>query len=105
MQSQYADDVYSLLKALQVVYPEYQQIWNTKPSVGRWKDIKVQRQFFDQLASKLHIRQPQDWFRVTCKTVLNEGGHFVRNFYKGSVIKGAYFIVKADETSVENCLS
>jgi hypothetical protein len=53
-----------------------------------WKDINNQRSFFDQLAIKLNVKTPEDWSKVMHKTVLQEGGTFVNNYYKGSLLRG-----------------
>jgi hypothetical protein len=63
-----------------------------KPS-GYWKDVKNQRNFFDELGVKLNIKEPQDWFRVTRKIIWKEGGYFINNHYNSSVIKGTIDIL------------
>jgi hypothetical protein len=70
--------------ALQAVYPELQ--WQSSGSY--WKHISNQKLFFDQLAIKLNIQQPEDWYRVSKATILREGGQFIVNYYSSSPIKG-----------------
>jgi hypothetical protein len=48
---------------------------------GYWKDIKNQRVFFDDLATKLNIQTPIEWLQVTRKKVTEEGGSFLFNYY------------------------
>jgi hypothetical protein len=55
---------------------------------GYWRKVKNQKIFLDNLASKLNIQHPEDWYRVTTKMVLAEGGTFIRDHYNGSLIKG-----------------
>jgi hypothetical protein len=49
----------------------------------------VQRIFFDTLGAKLHIKSPQDWFRIPVRTALKEqGSSFIVTKHKGSLING-----------------
>jgi hypothetical protein len=59
-----------------------------KPARGHWKSITNQRAFMDQLAIKLDIKKPEDWYKVTTRMVVNEGGGFVISYYNGSVKQG-----------------
>jgi hypothetical protein len=71
------------------VYPEYKHIWKSeKAPPGSWKDVKLQRDFFDTLASKWNIQKPEDWNAVTTAMVMKEGGHFVKRYYNSSLIRG-----------------
>ena len=76
--------------ALRTLYPEHQEIWKEYRPLGYWKDLDNQRAFFDALAIKLNIHKPEDWYRVTRKTVIQEGGYFVPQYY-GSVTKGNFY--------------
>jgi hypothetical protein len=58
-----------------------------------WNDITRQRAFFDQLAIKLNIQTPEDWYNVNVRTVEAEGGSFISK-YKGSLLRGIYFLTK-----------
>jgi hypothetical protein len=55
-----------------------------------WKDKQLQKKFFDQLATKWNIQQPEDWHKVTKDMILNEGGTFLSTYYNGSVQRGNY---------------
>jgi hypothetical protein len=96
----------SLFEAIQAVYPEHNfqsteatHQWKTwknklpdrpkelKPH-GYWSDVRNQRTFFDGLAKKLNIRHLDDWYRVTHKTIVEEGGNFIRHHYNGRLIQG-----------------
>jgi hypothetical protein len=80
------------MEALEAVYPDHIHVWKAwkqerelkekdyKPR-GYWSDLKNQRSFFDALAIKLNIKQPEDWNKVAVATVVAEGGHFVQNHY------------------------
>jgi hypothetical protein len=72
---------------LRAVYPEYKEVWDTKKR-GYWKDVQSQKVFFDQLAVKLNIQKPEDWLKVKCKQVTDEGGSFVNAYYNSSVLTG-----------------
>jgi hypothetical protein len=76
---------------LERVYPEHEQVWAQHKSkhkvTGYWKDVKNQRSFFDQLAIKLNVKQPEDWLNVTSE-VLKESKGFVNTYYNGSVVQG-----------------
>jgi hypothetical protein len=63
---------------------------NIKSIHNNWKDVHNQRTFFDQLAVKLNIKNPQDWFNVTLRTIQNEGAYFVTRYYNSSLIQGKY---------------
>jgi hypothetical protein len=76
---------YSL--ALRAIYPEHTWELVRKPS-KHWQDLNNQRTFFDQLAIVLNLRQPEDWYNVQLKTVIEKGGSFVVRQYGSSLIKG-----------------
>jgi hypothetical protein len=57
---------------------------------GYWQNIQNQRAFMDRLAVKYDVKKPEDWKRVFAKTVLKEGGTFVKDQYNGSLTKGNY---------------
>jgi hypothetical protein len=79
----------NFLIALQAVYPEHKEIWkDVLLQRGYWQDIVHQRKFFDQLAIKLQIQKPEDWYNVHWKTVVNEGGSFVARYYNASLVQG-----------------
>ena len=56
------------------------------------KDVYNQRLFFDQLAGKLNVKNPEDWLEVQSKVVLKEGGNFLNSYYGGSIIRGTKII-------------
>jgi hypothetical protein len=72
---------------LLAIYPEHADVWRSIVPRGYWKDVQNQRHFFDQLAKKLNIQQPENWDKVTLKTVLSEGGTFVNAYYNSSVVQ------------------
>ena len=46
-----------------------------------WKDIKNQREFFDDLAKKFNITNPKDWSNVSYRDVVNAGGGRLLRYY------------------------
>ncbi len=54
---------------------------------GYWKQLKHQRLFLDNLAKKLNIKDPKDWYFVSTRQVHALGGHGLLNYYKGSLIQ------------------
>jgi hypothetical protein len=86
---------------LKAAYPEHE--WpatskkiHTKP-YGYWMDVANQRLFFDDLAKKLNITKPEDWYSISSRTVKQNGGHFLSK-YNTSVIQGTIsnIILKSD---------
>ena len=51
------------------VYPEYEWLpWRFKRiPVGYWEDIKNQRKFMQWAAQKLHIKDVNDWYKISYK--------------------------------------
>jgi hypothetical protein len=69
---------------------------------GHWNDVANQKLFFDQMASKLGIRKPEDWYVVSRGTVLQMGGSFVNSHYGGSLVRGiTFFSLFVDLLSIE----
>jgi hypothetical protein len=63
----------------------------TKPTtrpLGYWKNKENQKKFFDELAIKWNIQKTDDWNKVTKEMATKEGGHFIGNYYNGSVQQG-----------------
>jgi hypothetical protein len=50
------------------------------------------------LAIKLDIQKPEDWFRVTRKTVLEEN-RFINSYYNGSLAKGIILYLPSNSLS------
>jgi hypothetical protein len=82
------------------VYPEHN--WKVETSdrkpKGYWNDKSNQRKFFDQLALKLNVKKPEDWFSVRLQTVLDNGGSFVKTYYNQSLVHGLniYYYVTSE---------
>jgi hypothetical protein len=66
-----------------------------KPS-GYWRDKDNQRSFLTQLALKLKIKKPEDWYTIPVKTVVDEGGWFIQKYYSGSLILGKIYNIIAN---------
>jgi hypothetical protein len=60
----------------------------TKKSHGYWNDIKNQKAFFDQLATKWNIQKLDDWNKITWSMVIKEGCGFLSDHYNGSLQRG-----------------
>jgi hypothetical protein len=78
----------SVVKALELLYPEHQDVWQRYKQHGYWKLIDNQRQFFDKLATVLSINRPEDWLHVKNKTIVSHGGQFIYSYYDGSILQG-----------------
>jgi hypothetical protein len=82
--------------ALSTLYPEHWQIWDQhklhynrkEKQKGYYNSMLNQRAFFEHLASKLKIKNQEDWYHVLGKTVVKEGGSFINGHYNGSVLRG-----------------
>jgi hypothetical protein len=57
-------------------------------SNSHWKDIGNQKAFLEKLATEWKIQTPSDWNRVSMREVLKKGGHFISNYYNGSLTQG-----------------
>jgi hypothetical protein len=93
--------------ALQKIYPEHNWIIrDRKPPKprGHWKDIRNQRAIFDQLAVKLNIKKPEDWYKINVKTIMDLGGGFVSWCYNGSTTKGTEMLydIVATESPIQS---
>jgi hypothetical protein len=76
--------------ALQALYPE-EKIQAPGEAYGYWTNTNHQREFFERLAPKYGIVQPQDWNKVNRQDILKEkGGNFIISYYNSSVTKGKY---------------
>eukprot|EP01027_Heterolobosea_sp_BB2_P000282 GEZU01000413.1.p1 GENE.GEZU01000413.1~~GEZU01000413.1.p1 ORF type:complete len:468 (+),score=89.89 GEZU01000413.1:405-1808(+) len=79
----------SLMRVLQTVYPEYH--WNKFDSDrlprNFFNDIGNQRLFMDKLGTKLDIKHLDDWYIVSTKDVLQNGGGRLLNIYGGSLVQ------------------
>lgn len=77
----------SLLLVLENFFPEM----NWKPwkfeefSKESWHDLKIQRKFFDELSTKLHINTMEDWYSIKEKQVIDLGGKDLLDIYHGSL--------------------
>jgi hypothetical protein len=77
----------TFIQALKESYPE--KAWNSKER-SNWKEVTNQRQFFDTLAKSLNVNNWEDWYSVSAGQVVRRGGTFIKNYYRGSMIKGNY---------------
>jgi hypothetical protein len=79
---------HSLVKALQAIYPHHN--WDitkfNKTRNNYWHDIRNQRHFLDNLAKRLSVSSPQDWYRYTVKDIQKNGGSSLLKLYKNSLI-------------------
>jgi hypothetical protein len=77
-----------IIIALSTLYPEVKWVGKEVKPRHYWSNIETQRTFFDKLAIKLNITKPEEWFGVSCKDVLREGGTFITRLYRSSVVRG-----------------
>jgi hypothetical protein len=55
---------------------------------GYWKDITNQRKFMDELAVKLGVSQPDDWYKIRFSVIAKSAPSIIGPYYRGSVIQG-----------------
>jgi hypothetical protein len=86
-----------IIIALESVFPELKPTTKIKPELvsqepkqrtAHWRDKEQQRKFFDELAVKLNIKKPEDWYAVSNATVTENGGWFLNYYYNGSLLRG-----------------
>jgi hypothetical protein len=62
-------------KMLQLAYPQYSwKIWMFKVPKGYWNDKENQREFLDWLGKHLGFQKMEDWYNITSKDVIDNGG-------------------------------
>jgi hypothetical protein len=76
---------YSLMKALQAAYPEFQ--WEPPSFPYYLEDPINRRAAMDNVASKLGIQSHEDWYHVTTKQLMKNQGSRVLQMYSFSLEK------------------
>jgi hypothetical protein len=79
---------------LREVYPEAIVLppkLKVQPPSVNLDDVKSQREFFDNLAVQLGVKNHEDWATVAVKNVVDNGGYFVNSHYNGSLIQGTLY--------------
>lgn len=51
-------------------------------------EVEKHRLFFDEIASRVGVTKPEDWYSVPTHSVIALGGSFVNTEYHGSLTKG-----------------
>jgi hypothetical protein len=72
---------------LRTVYPEYNWKKPERKPNGHWDDLYNQKAFFDELAIRLNIKKPEDWYSVSVEKVMKMGGSFIHKRYNGSLMR------------------
>ncbi len=57
------------------------------PYRGYWKDMKNQQNFVEEIATKLGITSPKDWYSVTKEQFAKAGGSSLLIYHNNSLIK------------------
>eukprot|EP01114_Cavostelium_apophysatum_P016152 TRINITY_DN4542_c0_g1_i6.p1 TRINITY_DN4542_c0_g1~~TRINITY_DN4542_c0_g1_i6.p1 ORF type:complete len:1067 (+),score=194.96 TRINITY_DN4542_c0_g1_i6:160-3360(+) len=77
----------SLLKCLEAVFPD--EKWNaldfSQVPKGFWNDVTKQREFLQNLARTLDVKNPDDWASVSLRTIKANGGAGLLKLYGGSL--------------------
>lgn len=60
--------------------------------IGFWDVKENQKQFFDSLAKKLHIKSPSDWGKVTSQYVKENKGSSLLHMYNNSVSNALRYV-------------
>ena len=78
----YNDSPYLMLKTL---YPDYDWLpWKfTRAPTNFWDDIKMQRKYMDWLFTQLHLKDMNDWYKLSSK-VINPLQNHLLNLILGS---------------------
>jgi hypothetical protein len=79
------------MQSVKEIHGSFEVLSNARPHhkpAGYWKDIKNQRYFFDQLAVKLNVRNPEEWVSIPSKKIFEEGGSFISKYYGSSISQG-----------------
>lgn len=80
----------SFLKALQTIYPDtewHPWLFKSGPGQGHWKIKENRKVYFDWLAKKIGITNPEDWYNVTKQTIIdNHGSGIISNHYNNSLL-------------------
>jgi hypothetical protein len=75
---------------LKAVYPEHP--WEASRFAKRannyWKDKANQKAFLDELAVKLNVKKPEDWYSVVTSQIEKNGGVSLLRYYRGSFRRG-----------------
>ncbi len=82
--------------ALNIAFPGYQwQAWKfDKIPNGLWEDMDYQREFLSCIAKEFDIINPQDWQKISVRTIKRSGGSGLLNYYDGSLTQGRSIIIK-----------
>jgi len=84
---------HSATKLVATCFPELKLPLPTRakyaPVIGHWKSLSNQREYFDNLAKKLDIKEPDDWYYISVRQIEKQfGGRGILNrYYNGSLIK------------------
>ncbi len=77
----------SLFKALASVYPQHTWDSNRFTPSRTWT-MQEQKIFFDELARKLNIKSPGDWYNVRQTDLIKNGGRSILYRHNNSLIAG-----------------
>lgn len=64
---------------------EWKQEWFFKHPKMYWESIDNQKEFLNNIALLLHIKNPIDWGKVTTQQFVELGGRSLLNYYKNSL--------------------
>ncbi len=84
----------SIERALRTIYPsvnwQSSRFLSNSSTMGGeeqyWMDIDKRREFLDDLAQTLHLKEPEDWYRVSHTAVSRRGGLAMLKNYHSSLI-------------------
>lgn len=61
---------------------------------GFWSNFQNQRQFLDDLALKLGIKEKKDWGSISTKVITANGGRTLLNHHNGSLYRALKHVYK-----------
>jgi len=79
----------STLKLISTCFPELNLTVPKKKSHpwGYWKNVDNQRNFLNELATKLNIKDLSDWYTVSNTQIISHGGYGLLNYHRCSLLR------------------
>lgn len=66
-----------------------------------WKDLKVQKNFLDNLHRQLELKSFDDWYHVKQQDIKEHGGTGLLQFYGNSIKRSIFLILSHRQNAYE----